>query len=76
MFHCIRYSDRPERYLLCTAAVYLVMHTDGDPALRMHSLPSNRQYLSCDACLDVKREVNENCSGILCTTVVYSDKHT
>ena len=37
-------------------------------------LPSNRQYLSCDACLEVKREDNQNCSVLccvrqLCTTI-------
>ena len=29
-------------------------------------LPSNRQYLSCDACLEVKREDNQNCSVLCC----------
>ena len=29
-------------------------------------LPSNRHYLSCDACLEVKREDNQNCSVLCC----------
>ena len=29
-------------------------------------LPSSRQYLSCDACLEVKREDNQNCSMLCC----------
>ena len=29
-------------------------------------LPSNRQYLSCDACLEVKRQDNQNCSVLCC----------
>ena len=29
-------------------------------------LPSNRQYLSCDVCLVVKREDNQNCSVLCC----------
>jgi len=29
-------------------------------------LPSNRQYLSYDACLEVKREDNQNCSVLCC----------
>ena len=44
--------------------------------LRPHRppLPSSRQYLSCDACLEVKREDNQNCSVLccvrqLCTTI-------
>jgi len=39
-------------------------------------LPLNRQYLSCDACLEVKREDNQNCSVLLYTTVVHSDMRT
>ena len=31
-----------------------------------HTLPSNRQYLSCDACLEVKREDNQNFSVLCC----------
>ena len=30
------------------------------------TLPSNRQYLSCDACLEVEREGNQNCSVLCC----------
>ena len=29
-------------------------------------LPSNRQYLSCDACLDVNRDDSQNCSMLCC----------
>jgi len=29
-------------------------------------LPSNEHYLSCDACLKVKREDNQNCSVLCC----------
>ena len=40
-------------------------------------LPSYRQYLSCGACLEVKREDNQNCSvPVLCTTVVHNGTHT
>jgi len=38
-------------------------------------LPSNRQHLISGACLEEKREDNQNCA-VLCTTVVHSDTHT
>ena len=31
-----------------------------------HTLPSARQCLSCDACLEVKREDKQNCSVLCC----------
>ena len=34
--------------------------------VRLSPLPSNRQYLSCDACREVKRENNHNCSVLCC----------
>jgi len=41
-------------------------------------LPSNRRHLSCDDCLEDKREDYQNCyfSAVLCTTIVHSHKHT
>ena len=39
-------------------------------------LSSNRQYLSCDACLEVKREESELLRAVLCTIVVHNDKLT
>ena len=36
------------------------------------SLPSSRQYLSCDACLEVKREDNQNCSVLCCVRQLYT----
>jgi len=43
-----------------------------------HALPSNRQYPSCDACLEVKREDNQNCSmlAVLCTTVGHTQMNS
>ena len=35
-------------------------------SVKVTPLPSNRQYLSCDACLEVKREDNQNCSVLCC----------
>ena len=40
--------------------VFLAICPDNSP------LPSNRQYLSCDACLEVKTEDNQNCSVLCC----------
>ena len=40
-------------------------------------LSSSRQYLSYDACLEVKREDNQNCSVLSCVRQLYTiDTHT
>ena len=36
----------------------------------------NGQHLSSDACLEDKREDNQNCCAVLCMTVVHNDTHT
>ena len=41
-------------------------HKDISNVNKDKPLPSNRQYLSCDACLEVKREDNQNCSVLCC----------
>jgi len=35
-------------------------------------LPCNRQYLSCSACLGVKREDNQNCSVLRCVRQLFT----
>ena len=51
---CLHLSCRSQSSKRCCYAV----HT--------HPLPSSRQYLSYDACLEVKREVDQNCSMLCC----------
>ena len=52
----------------------LCKRTFVNSSVPLQNLPSNRQHLSCVACLENKREDNQNCS-VLFTTVVHHDTH-
>ena len=61
-------------YMTVYSVQYSVLCT---AVFTIHLLLSNRQNLSCDACMEVKREDNQNClCAVLYTTFVHNDKHT
>ena len=64
------------RALTCQMLTHFYQQTEQKSCNKYLSLPSCRQRLSDDDCQEVERENNQNCSVLLCTTVVHNDMWT
>ena len=86
---CSQYSGFQQSAEKCTICGHLIMDmvcTLSAIPLKLSTvnwpLPSNRQHLSSGACLEDKREDNQNCSVLCCvqqlctTTHTHTDTHT